>query len=234
MPDNILFREGMKNVEEAAEDFSKLLKKRVTHYRSQKHIMVLYGHDFHFTNAENTYELLDKTISLVNKNNKKLFYVKYSTPSEYFREIREEKSIFPSFGPDNDFLPYQAGVVNWWTGFFTSRPNFKRTCRQNDNLLRNAEFLFSFASIFSNFTEKSSLYNFLEDARRVNAIKTHHDAITGTSREVVLLDYEDMISSANSNLGHVIQNSLKSLSNDQNLKTIEIGKSFIILIRFLF
>ncbi len=40
--------------------------------------------------------------------------------------------------PGIDHLPYQAGPVNWWSGYFTSRPALKRSCRALDAIIRAA------------------------------------------------------------------------------------------------
>jgi hypothetical protein len=91
------------------------------------------------------FTFMDRVIHHVNTHPELGVTAIYSTPGTYFSAMHE--SITPKSGPSSvafpliskDFLPYQAGPVNWWTGYFTSRPHLKRTLRVVDSLLRAAE-----------------------------------------------------------------------------------------------
>ena len=90
--------------------------------------MVTMGNDFSYQNAEWIFTSLDKIV----QHTKELYpniEVVYSTPSKYFDEIKDEFEKFPVYSKSN-FLPYSDDSKSYWTGFYTSRPNFKETVRE--------------------------------------------------------------------------------------------------------
>ena len=108
-----------------------------------------------------------------------------------------------------DFLPYGPTPINWWNGYYTSRPRLKEYCRYLDSIQRSAEFIYTWArssskDLLSN-SEWESLFKKLESVRHVQGIMQHHDAITGTMREHVLLDYYQMIYGATDDAVSVIE-----------------------------
>ena len=132
---------------------------------------------------------MDKVINYINSNKEyKNIEVKYATASEYFKALSSKNFKFPM--KQKDFFPYWAGPVNFWTGYFTSRPVFKRSLRQLDYLQRNIEFIFALSSVVLPSTPADE-YNFqkIVKIREVQGVMQHHDAITGTMREAVLNDY---------------------------------------------
>lgn len=201
------------NLEAAYRDF---LDRRKAYKTNE--IFFLYGDDFTFRN-DAAFQNMDIFIKLMNEKFKDKVNVFYSSPSRYFKKINElnanNKLNFP-FYDDRDFFPYSDQEDDVWTGYFTSRPYLKGIIRDAGNYLAQAsQFVFNF--ILRNkkiLKQKTSnlennqaytVYNFLkkpkddslitvvlkkfDDLRRELAIAQHHDAVTGTAREIVSEDY---------------------------------------------
>ncbi|CAD5121439.1 unnamed protein product [Dimorphilus gyrociliatus] len=83
-----------------------------------------------------------------------------------------------------DFFPYADKPLNYWTGYFTTRPALKRLGKVLEYRLRATEILYALTN--HNFTKAQSLMN---KGRRALGLFMHHDAITGTSRSYVVEDY---------------------------------------------
>lgn len=168
-----------------------------------------WGHDFMFTNAHTMFDKMDRVITYINNNPSKYnVNVRYGTPAEYFDIIHEKQIAFPVL--QQDFLPYGPTVINWWNGYYTSRPLLKARCRQLDSIQRTAEIIYTTGRSSSQSfqlapQEWQELFTELENVRKVQGIMQHHDAITGTMREHVLLDYYNMIIDASSSCGKIIE-----------------------------
>lgn len=82
---------------------------------------------------------------------------------------------------------------HYWSGYYTSRPHYKRFDRQLMHMLRSAEQLYAHALTTTRSSEAPSffttLYEKLTDARRQLALFQHHDGVTGTAKDEVINDY---------------------------------------------
>ena len=97
------------------------------------HVIIPFGSDFSFQFAHVNYRFLDDLFAMIKKSYYgKNFRFKYSTADEYFRAIQDSKKKkgfdWPTF--TGDFFPYH-GIYpgSYWSGYYTSRPNFKRLIR---------------------------------------------------------------------------------------------------------
>ena len=58
------------------------------------------------------------------------YTLKYSTPSEYIESLKAFQNSTPSFKgwpvKVDDMFPYADSKTAYWTGYYTSRPNFKK------------------------------------------------------------------------------------------------------------
>ncbi len=92
-----------------------------------------------------------------------------------------------------DFFPYSdfPHKHQYWTGFYTTRPFYKRLDRIVQSHMRAADILYSLAasSVYDDGSWKRLMLHKLESGRQELALFQHHDAITGTSRKRVMMDY---------------------------------------------
>ena len=95
------------------------------------HLLVPFGDDFKFRNANNQFHNMDQLIEYINRNSVELgnIHIQYSTVSEYFQAIKNNNNNnkvsnkFPEL--TGDFFPYADNEDSYWTGYFTTRPNIK-------------------------------------------------------------------------------------------------------------
>lgn len=197
----------------AAEKLVESFKIRSDAYPSNT-LMWPWGHDFMFTDAHKMFDSMDRVIQHINGNPSKYnVNVRYGTPQEYFDILHQKEIAFPVL--QQDFLPYGPTVINWWNGYYTSRPLLKARCRHLDHIQRTAEFVYTMARSTC-YHEKTSkewqeLFEKLEFIRKIQGIMQHHDAITGTMREHVLNDYYNMIIEASTTCGFIIESVLPLL-----------------------
>jgi len=92
---------------------------------NKRTMMVLFGDDFTFQNAFMSYRGLDKLIDYCNKNQKTNMQFKYSTPGKYLDALKLETGVEYKV-VKHDFFPYYQDRLRFWSGFFTSRPDFKK------------------------------------------------------------------------------------------------------------
>ena len=94
--------------------------------------MILIGADFRWENALYNYFNLDELIWFINTSPtyNETLQLKYSSASDYVNAIHSSKhllSVEKDTDEDPDMYPYsdEQGKT-FWTGFFTSRPGFKK------------------------------------------------------------------------------------------------------------
>lgn len=111
----------------------------------------------------------------------------YSTPSCYLKSLHDAGISWPTKG--DDFFPYASDPHAYWTGYFTSRPTLKRYERDGNHFLQVCKQLSALAPKRS--PEFEPHLNFM---RETMGIMQHHDAVTGTEKQKVALDYAKRLS----------------------------------------
>ncbi|KAK6022658.1 alpha mannosidase, middle domain protein [Ostertagia ostertagi] len=187
------------------------LKKLVqSSFLRSSHVMLLMGSDFQYTDANTWYTNLDKLIQHVNGNATHGLHVFYSTPSCYVKGLTESSTTrLPT--KDDDFFPYASSNISYWTGYFTSRPTFKR-------MIREASALLQYLLSFSLCKQLDALADLgpeddadVQKMAQASALVQHHDAVTGTAKENVTRDYEKRLANAMKEGEIVINDYLKKV-----------------------
>jgi len=70
---------------------------------------------------------MDNMIEYMNENYSDKYIFKYSTPSQYVRELNALNHTFPS--KTDDLFPLVDYFDDWWNGYFSSRGNAKSQVR---------------------------------------------------------------------------------------------------------
>ncbi|XP_075397486.1 alpha-mannosidase 2 isoform X2 [Tenrec ecaudatus] len=144
--------------------------------------------------------------------------IQFGTLSDYFDALdkadansrKNSQSVFPVVS--GDFFTYADRDDHYWSGYFTSRPFYKRMDRVMESHLRAAEILYYFAMRQAqkykiNKFISSSHYVALTEARRNLGLFQHHDAITGTAKDWVVVDYGTRLFHSFMNLKKIIGDS---------------------------
>ena len=198
------------NVEERARTFCDEIKLRANTYRT-RHVLLPFGDDFKFKNANIQFENMDRIFRHVNDHQDKYACsFKYSTLTDYFDALHEIKAQFPLY--QSDFFPYADNGDSFWTGYYTTRPFLKTIARKVDAELRSAEIFLAFTRHM--LSDSLELMNQLEICRQDAGLFLHHDAITGTARLAVNEDYMNRMNRASVNLRNILKVATTSLLKD--------------------
>ncbi|XP_063675367.1 alpha-mannosidase 2x-like [Bolinopsis microptera] len=153
-------------------------------------VFIELGCDFSYrfiNHLETVYSNYTMIREYINNNPELNTQVKWGTLSDYFDHIKKSNVKFPSLS--GDFFTYADRSDQYWSGYYTSRPFYKNLDRVLESSLRRTEILFSFYRAKEGVKE-------LTDVRNTLSLFQHHDAITGTAKKNVVLDYGQMLSKA--------------------------------------
>nr|XP_033326410.1 lysosomal alpha-mannosidase isoform X1 [Megalopta genalis] len=167
------------NVPEKVEKFLAYARTQASHYKTNNIILTM-GEDFNYQQAEMWYTNMDRLIRYVRELNSTEVNIFYSTPSCYLKAVNDANLQWPT--KEDDFFPYASDPHSYWTGYFSSRPTIKYFERMGNNLLQINKQLV----VLANFTEHNA---HLEHFREAMGIMQHHDAVTGTEKQLVADDY---------------------------------------------
>ncbi|GAB4847549.1 hypothetical protein Ancab_026609 [Ancistrocladus abbreviatus] len=201
--DNLLLDDY--NVEQRVNDFiqAAIIQANVTR---TSHIMWTMGDDFQYQYAETWFKQMDKFIHYVNKDGR--VNVLYSTPSIYTDSKYAANETWPL--KFHDYFPYADREHAYWTGFFSSRPGFKRYVRAlSGYYLAARQFEF-----FAGRRNGANTYS-LGDAL---GIAQHHDAITGTSKQHTTDDYAKRLAVGAHEAEAVVNSALSCLVSAKSVR----------------
>ncbi|XP_027178413.1 alpha-mannosidase isoform X2 [Coffea eugenioides] len=187
------------NVERRVADFVSAAMAQANVTRTN-HVMWTMGDDFQYQYAESWFKQMDKLIHYVNKDGR--VNALYSTPSIYTDAKHAANETWPL--KTADYFPYADSANAYWTGYFTSRPAFKRYVRTLSAYYlaaRQLEFLIGWRS------KGPNTYS-LGDAL---GIAQHHDAVTGTAKQHTTDDYAKRLAIGVSEAENVVNSALSCL-----------------------
>lgn len=208
--------------------------KTQTFYKSN-HILAPYGDDFTHVTSQSI-ENLKKVLKYITDNNSCPGIIfKISNLDTYFKGMLQDlkdRNINLSKYTYDDFFPYNQikdSNNDFWTGYFTSHPMFKRLIRESSNALRTSEIITSLHMIQDNFSKDDqhkkhdfkSIKEKLEKLSQQVALMQHHDAITGTSKKKVRNEYKDDLTNAMKYATTELSNSLKLLLGEHHDSSIK-------------
>lgn len=197
------------NVAERATLLLDQYKKKATLYRTNT-LLVPLGDDFRYVSVEEAeiqFRNYQFIFDYINAHPHLNAEVQFGTLEDYFQALRSnverinytrsgelgstEISGFPSLS--GDFFTYADRNEDYWSGYYVSRPFFKAVDRILEQTLRAAEMMSALVlgycqrnpcgRLSVNFAHK------LTAARRNLALFQHHDGVTGTAKDHVVMDY---------------------------------------------
>ncbi|XP_059483421.1 alpha-mannosidase 2 [Neocloeon triangulifer] len=213
------------NVRQRAELLLDQYRKKAQLYRTNA-LLVPLGDDFRYDHSAewdaqfNNYQAL---FDHMNSRHDLYVEAKFATLADYFNALKAEtggEKNLPSL--TGDFFTYADRDDHYWSGYFTSRPYYKRLDRVLIGYLRAAEVLFSLAWGHGKSEDNKGVTQWLTSphaglrtkldmARQANALFQHHDGVTGTAKDHVMRDYGNKMIKAIDAAQHVIQMSTQYL-----------------------
>ncbi|VDM36957.1 unnamed protein product [Toxocara canis] len=184
-----------KNVADRAALLEEQLNKLSDLYQSNV-VLVMWGDDFRYNSIEEWHQQYDNLAPIfdhINAANRT--QIRFGTFVDYFTSLEksnQEESSYP-FTLSGDFFPYQCALGDLWTGYYTTRPFYKKQERQLHALIRAADL--TTASVVKRLSEpeRKWIFDNLSAARRNLSLFQHHDAITGTSKKHVMSNYAQLL-----------------------------------------
>ncbi|XP_076638060.1 alpha-mannosidase 2 [Colletes latitarsis] len=196
-------------------------------------VLAPLGDDFrytHFTEWDAQYTNYQKLFDYMNQNQQMNVQIKFGTLSDYFDTVREKYNLseFPTLS--GDFFTYSDRDDHYWSGYYTSRPFHKRLDRVLLSLLRASEILNTIAwTKDHNKLVEGTIAQRLSKARMWHSLFQHHDGVTGTARDEVVIDYAKKMIIALNNSAHVLQQSVVHLLKTSQEFTIDTDAVYISL-----
>lgn len=200
------------NIQERALTLLDQYRKKSKLYKTDT-LLVILGDDFRYDKmpeVEAQFSNYAKLFEYINSHPELNAEAKFSTLSEYFDGMLHEAGgakNLPSLS--GDFFTYADRQDHYWSGYYTSRAFYKTQERNLEAHVRGAEILFSLArpiaksaGVLKSFSD--ALFPLLKKSRRNLGLFQHHDGITGTSKDPVVVDYGRKIQTSIMNTKEVI------------------------------
>uniref|UniRef100_A0A673XH27 mannosyl-oligosaccharide 1,3-1,6-alpha-mannosidase n=1 Tax=Salmo trutta TaxID=8032 RepID=A0A673XH27_SALTR len=207
-----------------------------------KVVMVPLGDDFRYTDAlewDQQFQNYQKLFDYMNSHPELHVKAQFGTITDYFNALRKSAIDPGHTGPSlpvvsGDFFTYADRDDHYWSGYFTSRPFYKHMDRVLESHLRAAEIIYSLTLANIRTSGKRNdfpaveNYRLLTEARRNLGLFQHHDAIAGTGKDFVVIDYGTRLFHSILNLKQVIVNSAHWLVlKDKSAYSYNPSKAFL-------
>ncbi|CAI2353902.1 unnamed protein product [Caenorhabditis sp. 36 PRJEB53466] len=182
-----------------------------------------YDLDFEWNSQ---YENYKKLFEYMNSQPNWNVHAQFGTLSDYFSKldsaIAQSGKALPTLS--GDFFTYADRDDHYWSGYFTSRPFYKQLDRVLQHYLRSAEIAFSLANIEEEGMVERNIFEKLVSARRALSLFQHHDGVTGTAKDHVVLDYGQRMIDALNACEEVLSESLVVLLGIDSTKKMEMDE----------
>uniref|UniRef100_A0A665TGZ6 mannosyl-oligosaccharide 1,3-1,6-alpha-mannosidase n=1 Tax=Echeneis naucrates TaxID=173247 RepID=A0A665TGZ6_ECHNA len=208
-------------------------------------LLVPLGDDFRFVDSSEwdaQFKNYQKLFDYFDQHPELHIKARFGTLTDYFQALQRHLSAAATTLPTlrGDFFTYADRDDHYWSGYFTSRPFYKRLDRKLEAMLRATEILFSLAlaemrrfhgdrNLVADFPAQEH-FQHLTTGRQNLALFQHHDAVTGTARDHVVVDYGTRLFHSILNLQQVLQSSAHwLLLLDKSLYHHNQSKPFLIM-----
>ncbi|XP_075238901.1 alpha-mannosidase 2-like [Convolutriloba macropyga] len=198
-------------------------KKKATLFKSNV-VLIPLGDDFRYdvsAECDKQFNNYEKLFDYINSHREMNTNIRWGTLSDYFAKVHERTQLSDFSKLSGDFFTYADREQHYWSGYFTSRPFYKKLDRIVESRLRSAEVAYSMANFLIHSpdaakqsqwtTVASGLFEKLTQARRNMGLFLHHDGITGTAKDHVVVDYGEKLLKAIQNANDVIATSSEYL-----------------------
>lgn len=168
-------------------DLAKLYAQNIQQYAANfrtNNVLMPWGCDFEHINAHTSFSLMDDIIAAINSDPSLGVQAFYSTPQTYLDAVQSLNYSWPTNEFDY-FLDSDNGHA-YWSGYFSSRAEYKRFERWLMNQRSSVEIALS-SQQRTDLQQQNARVLVLQEAL---GVAQHHDSITGTEREHVRDRYQ--------------------------------------------
>ena len=207
-------------------------KKKSMLFRTNQ-LLTTLGFDFYYANYNkmkdqaNAYKRMAKYFD---EHPELKLHLKESNITEYFSDLHSSKYFHDFPVVQGDFFTYSDVREDYWSGYFTTNPFGKRLTRILYSYTRSAQTLSALLAMRGAYQEipqkdRDEIEGAIQESRRTNGLFQHHDAITGTSPDETIRDYDGMLYRAywgiDSALKKLLYYALRKTDNDPLAHTKE-------------
>ncbi|XP_014204163.1 alpha-mannosidase 2 [Copidosoma floridanum] len=206
-------------------------RKKSELYRSNV-VLAPLGDDFrysHVTEWDAQFNNYQKLFDYMNSDRQMNVHIQFGTLKDYFEAVRRQEDVnsYPSLS--GDFFTYSDRDDNYWSGYYTSRPFHKRLDRVLLGALRGSELMATIAWMQGNDLLQERMAARLDVARRWHSLFQHHDGVTGTARDHVVVDYAQKMIVALNNSAHILQQSIMHLMRTPQKAALDLDDTYLSL-----
>lgn len=175
------------NVVDKVTSFIQLINSTYANSYLGSDILLTFGDDFEYEQADEYFINLDKLMHYVNQNiSGHNFHALYATPSSYLAAKISDPTVELPLNT-YDFFPYESGENSLWAGYFTSRPALKGYVRTTSAVFNTARQLQVLAPSTRHAIDGMGRENPLWLLERAMATVQHHDVSTTASCTLLAL-----------------------------------------------